>query len=424
MLPGGRLLRHAGFRNLFWGQVVSQLGDAFYFLVFMFVIDRETKSPLFVGIVMAAQALPYLLLAPAAGVAADRFDRRRILFGLDMAAAALMGGLAVAMALGFAPAPIFLACFAFVLACLNVFFAPARSAAIPRLVPAEEFQEAQGLLLATQQLTMLIGVGLSAGVLGVVERVSGSNFLLYAVVINALSFGVSSMFLSRLPSIVPERESHEEKPKFIEGWQAIQADPFMRIGLPMLTLMNLVFAGFYPVYLETNRSWFGGQFYTVAIIEFAFFGMSMLCSLWVAKRAVQRVGLAFVVGLAGTGLSVAAMAGGQVYLVYVLLNMVCGLFLPWVTIPINTYIGLAFPDAVRGRVAAVLGATQVGIQPLGMLGVSAVLAAVGLQNVYLVIGLVCAIPALLMLLSGPFRASRMPTPAQDALNAPEPEAPA
>lgn len=122
MLPGGRLLRHAGFRNLFWGQVVSQLGDAFYFLVFMFVIDRETKSPLFVGIVMAAQALPYLLLAPAAGVAADRFDRRRILFGLDMAAAALMGGLAVAMALGFAPAPIFLACFAFVLACLNVFF--------------------------------------------------------------------------------------------------------------------------------------------------------------------------------------------------------------------------------------------------------------------------------------------------------------
>lgn len=422
MLPGGRLLRHPGFRNLFWGQVVSQLGDAFYFLVFMFVIDRETKSPLFVGIVMAAQALPYLLLAPAAGVAADRFDRRRILFGLDLAAAALMGGLAVAMALGFAPAPLFLACFAFVLACLNVFFAPARSAAIPRLVPAEEFQEAQGLMLATQQLTMLVGVGLSAGVLGVVERMSGSNFLLYAVVINALSFGVSASFLSRLPSIVPERKSHEEKPKFIEGWQAIQADPFMRLALPVLTLMNLVFAGFYPVYLETNRSWFGGQFYTVAIIEFAFFGMSMLCSLWVAKRAVQRVGLAFVVGLAGTGLCVAAMAGGQIYLIYVLLNVVCGLFLPWVTIPINTYIGLAFPDAVRGRVAAVLGATQVGIQPLGMLGVSAVLAAVGLQNVYLVIGLVCAIPALLMLLSGPFRASRMPTPAQDALRATEPEA--
>jgi len=244
--------------------------------------------------------------------------------------------------------------------------------------------------------------------------------LLYAVVINALSFGVSSLFLSRLPAIVPERESHEEKPKFIEGWQAIQADPFMRLALPVLTLMNLVFAGFYPVYLETNRSWFGGQFYTVAIIEFAFFGFSMLCSLWVAKRAVQRVGLAFVMGLAGTGLSVAAMVGGQNYIVYVLLNVVCGLFLPWVTIPINTYIGLAFPDAVRGRVAAVLGATQVGIQPLGMMGVSAVLAAVGLKNVYLVIGLVCAIPALLMLFSGPFRASRMPTPAQDALAASEP----
>jgi hypothetical protein len=67
-------------------------------------------------------------------------------------------------------------------------------------------------------------------------------------------------------------------------------------------------------------------------------------------------------------------------------------------------------------VAAVLGATQVGIQPLGMLGVSAVLAAVGLKNVYLVIGLLCAAPALLMLFSGPFRASRMPTPAQDALS--------
>src|SRR5207244_7697407 len=95
------------------------------------------------------------------------------------------------------------------LASINTFFMPAKSAAIPNLVPADRLLEANGLSAATQNLMPLIGLALSASVLGAVFTLFPSYFFATAILLNALSFAFSASCIYRLPPLIPEsRATH------------------------------------------------------------------------------------------------------------------------------------------------------------------------------------------------------------------------
>ena len=74
---------------------MSQLGDAVYFLVFLFLAQKVSGNPAVVGLVMALAALPFIVLGPIAGVAADKVDRRKLMAGADFASALILAGFAV-----------------------------------------------------------------------------------------------------------------------------------------------------------------------------------------------------------------------------------------------------------------------------------------------------------------------------------------
>src|SRR5688500_12870764 len=78
------ILAIKAFRNLWLGQAISQIGDAFYYASFMFMVEHITNSKPMVGYVGAAEALPFLLFGPYAGVVADRIDRRKIMLLSDI----------------------------------------------------------------------------------------------------------------------------------------------------------------------------------------------------------------------------------------------------------------------------------------------------------------------------------------------------
>src|SRR5881296_3201210 len=87
------VLRYKGFRNLWAGQVVSQVGDYFAFLATMVVVSgfsRDVQSTtLAVSGMLLAQSLPRLLFGMLAGVFVDRWDRRRTMIASDAIRAAL-----------------------------------------------------------------------------------------------------------------------------------------------------------------------------------------------------------------------------------------------------------------------------------------------------------------------------------------------
>src|ERR1700678_2005521 len=87
-----QILRIPAFRNLWLGQAVSQLGDAFYYVSFMFMVQKVTGSIAMVGYVGACETVPYLLFSLYGGVVADRLDRKRIMLWSD-----LLSGLALCL---------------------------------------------------------------------------------------------------------------------------------------------------------------------------------------------------------------------------------------------------------------------------------------------------------------------------------------
>ena len=165
-LPGLEILEIRAFRRLWVGQAVSQFGDALYTLLFLFMVDKLTGKAAMVGYVGALEAAPFLLFGPYAGVLADRLDRRRIMLFADLVSALVLAGLCVVLLVYPKPHVGVIFAAAFLLSTVNAFFAPAKSAAIPALVPAERLMEANALSAATQHLMPLLGLGISGVGLG------------------------------------------------------------------------------------------------------------------------------------------------------------------------------------------------------------------------------------------------------------------
>ena len=407
-----RALGVPAFRRLWTAQTVSQFGDAVYGLLFLFMADRLTKDPLFVGLVMGAAAAPFLVFGPWAGSLADRLDRRRIMVFCETTSAVVLLGFAGLLALVPQPPLWTLVFVPFLLSTVNAFFFPAYGAAVPRLVPDELVMQANSLRSASQSLMQTVGLGLALLILGPLEAFNPSGFFLTAVLINAATFVFSATTLTRIPAIPPtDALAPGEKPKRGEIWEGVRVikkDPALRVMMPVMAVVNLAVSGFMIVYLETNRQWFTGTFSMMAMIELSFLVSMLVGSLVIGRMTWKRFGAPFALGTVAVGLSICLMAYCRALPLYIAANVVAGLLLPLIQIPAMTYLNLAVPDNVRGRVNSVLGMLSAGIQPLGAVTTGAVLAGVGLFWMYWVMGLGLVVPALLGLLDRGFRDSVIP----------------
>ncbi|HNU07826.1 MAG TPA: MFS transporter, partial [Pyrinomonadaceae bacterium] len=90
-LTYSQLLRgNRNFRNLFAGQLISELGNWFNYIAGLGLIRLVTDAaPEAAGILLLSRMLPWSLLAPFAGTLADRLSRRQIMFWTDIARAFL-----------------------------------------------------------------------------------------------------------------------------------------------------------------------------------------------------------------------------------------------------------------------------------------------------------------------------------------------
>src|SRR5688572_20458521 len=82
------LLRNANFRNLFFGQLISQVGDYFAFLGISIVVattmaSTDAEATAAVSVVMISIGLPRLIFGILSGVFVDRWDRRMIMLVSD-----------------------------------------------------------------------------------------------------------------------------------------------------------------------------------------------------------------------------------------------------------------------------------------------------------------------------------------------------
>ena len=177
-----RLIGTRNFGPYFLGNAASASGTWFQNLAAALLIYRLTHSAFLLGVLNFCNFVPVLLLAPWAGSAADRFDRKRLLFVTQLASTALSAGLAVLAWQGLAGVWVVIACAA-ALGTASAFSAPASQALIGELVPRRELASAVGLNSMTYNLARAVGptaAGISVHVLGIAASfaINAASYLL------------------------------------------------------------------------------------------------------------------------------------------------------------------------------------------------------------------------------------------------------
>jgi MFS family permease len=152
------LRRNRDFRLVFVAQVVSYAGDWFATVALLGLVIDLTHSDLAAALVFVSQTLPAFLMTPLAGPAADRFDRRRLMFGVSV--------LQVGAALLFLLVGSGTVWLAFVaqgsISALAAFFQPASQAGMPNLVDPDDLPTATVLMSATWGAMLAVGAALGA----------------------------------------------------------------------------------------------------------------------------------------------------------------------------------------------------------------------------------------------------------------------
>jgi MFS family permease len=156
-----RLIRDRNFGPYFVGNASSASGTWFQNLAASLLVFRLTHSPFLLGVLNFCNFIPVLLLAPWAGSAADRFDRRRLVIVTQLGSTFVSAGLAALAFAGLARVWVVIACAA-LLGVGSAYAAPASSALISDLVPREHLGSAVALNSMTFNLARAIGPALAA----------------------------------------------------------------------------------------------------------------------------------------------------------------------------------------------------------------------------------------------------------------------
>ncbi|MBB4907490.1 MFS transporter [Actinophytocola algeriensis] len=176
------------FRVLWWSRAVSFAGDGIGRTAL--VLYATTHGATAVSLVLLAIALPRFL-GPVAGALADRLDQRRLMAVCELGQAAVFALLAVFLP----PLPVLLA-FVLLGGGFATAFVPAGRSAVPALVPEAGLGRANALL--GMAFNIQLAVGPTVG--GLAVELGGARV---AFAVNALTFVVSALILTRLPALTP-----------------------------------------------------------------------------------------------------------------------------------------------------------------------------------------------------------------------------
>lgn len=190
------------FRNLFLAMLTSSLGDwigLFAILALTESLAGATRAGAFaLSGIMVARVLPAMLLGPVAGVYVDRWDRKRTLIVTDL-------GRGVVMALVILVGDVFqLAVATFLIEVMSTLFIPAKDATLPNLVRREHLVQANQLSLMVTYGTLPLGAAAFALLVGANNAfladlpIFGDRPATLAILVNALSFFLSAVFIRRI----------------------------------------------------------------------------------------------------------------------------------------------------------------------------------------------------------------------------------
>lgn len=353
-----RALRHRDFALYFAGNVLSNCGTWFQNVALSLLVYRLTHSSLWVGVVNFAQFAGVLLLAPWAGAAADRGDRRRLIIATQLVATVTSGALAAVVALGDGALPAVIA-LALLLGLTTAFATPAMQAILPALVPREDLPAAVAMNSVTFNLARAVGPVLGALV---VARFG----VAWAIGVNALSYLVfaAAMMIAR-----PAEQRHARggpRPRLRDSVRMVIAERHLGILLLVVAAVSLSMDPVNTVTPAFATRIYGRADTFVGVLIGAFGAGAVTASL-ISGHEGRRPERLIAATLALFGAGIVAFALSPAFGVGLSALAAAGFGYLSSQIRVTTLLQLEVSDAERGRVMALWSVAFLGTRPIGSL---------------------------------------------------------
>ncbi|MFN8492216.1 MAG: MFS transporter [Caldilineaceae bacterium] len=346
---------NANFRNIWYGQIISLLGDWFDLIASAALVGILTKSGLAVGSLFVVRMLAPFLISPLAGVVADRYNRKWVLIITDLSRAVVVLGFLLvrnanqlwllytitALQLG-----------------ISGFFFPARNAILPDIAAPHEMGAANALSSATWSVMLAMGAalgGLASGLWGIYP----------AFVIDSVSFLLSAFFIARVTQVEAPALAKADKTigaalqQYIDGLRYLRRQPdVLVITLHKAVNALILSAGFQVLQVAISQKLFviGKEGGISLGLMFALSGIGTGVGPMIARRitgdepqALRRaITIGYIIGGLGLVLTAPLFSFGSVLLGTLLRALGGGIV--WV---FSTQLLLqAVPNQILGRVFA------------------------------------------------------------------------
>jgi len=393
----GRLWRHRDFLLLWVGESVSDVGTAVSGVVVPLVaVVGLRASAVEVGVLAAAQWLPWLLIGLPAGAWVDRIRCRLLMVVCDVVRAVALGSIPVAAAMGVLTIGQLLVV-GLITGVATVFFQVAYQSYLPSLVERSELAEGNAKLQGTQSVATVAGPGVG----GLLAQLFQAAF---ALIVDAVSYLVSAVALLAIRAREPERApvvQRNLRREIGEGLRFVAADPLLRVLTIAPAVSNLAFTGFevlYVLFLVREVGLAAGA--VGLLIGLAGLGgvvgavLARPVARWIgSSRAIWVVTL----GTAPFGLLVPLTTSGAGVLFFLVGNVVVYGGVLVYNITVVSFRQSYCPPAILGRVTATMRFVLFGTIPVGALAGGFLAGALGsrpalwvLFGAYLLPGLILA----------------------------------
>jgi MFS family permease len=390
--PRAALKDEPNFRWLFWGSVISNLGDQLTIVALPWLVLKLTGSALALGLVVALMGIPRAVFILLGGAMVDRYSPKRVLM-ISKFANALLLGMIGAFVLGVEPGATWqlgqaltivmgprvilgiICIFAFCIGLAQAFGIPSGTAMMPHALPPQHLQAANGMLMGLRQLSMLVGPLLAAVLIAVAGdgagAVADARGLAWAFGFDCISFLVSAWTLSRVAMRVtlrPEGDRQSVLRSVGAGLRMVWNDVTLRLCFIYWGIVTLFIGGSMQVALPVlaNDTLHGAS--TLGVLMGAS-GAGSLLGMAAAATAGKRLRFA---SFGTTLLLVDAVSGvllapiGSVHATWLAagLLLLLGVLSGFMQITVYTWIQRRVPTHMMGRAMSIFMFIFMGMAPL------------------------------------------------------------